>query len=114
MTIDKLRDRLAELCGWVKVAIPNQTDRFAPQIWAKGGFSTSYHPFPPNDYNALIAAWPEGWEWAKWGDGTWIAQKCYPVEMRRTPLLLEEVDTGDEYADRLRLTVAVLEAAKPS
>jgi hypothetical protein len=98
MTTDELRDRLAVLCGWTK----------HPQGWwesplPKGvsGFCATYHPFPPGDYNALIGAWPEGWCWERheWVWRGWTGG-----------ISLRECDTGDEYADRLRLTVAVQEA----
>lgn len=93
MTTDELRDRLAVLCGWA----------WHCDVWWHRADGTRYkHPFPPNDYNALIAAWPEGWVWYKRPAG-WYGE-AGSASVYYGP------DTGDEYADRLRLTVAVLEA----
>lgn len=103
--IDELRDRLAVLCGWVDhPEIPGvwwRREALEANPEAEG---VARHPFPPNDYNALIAAWPGSWRWKRL-DGAWV---CWDEDSR-----YEEVpDTGDEFADRLRLTVAVLEADK--
>lgn len=94
-----LRDRLAELCGW----------HFEEgEWWHENHPCQLAHPFPPNDYNALIAAWPEEWWWVRCCcDGNvdeWRAGKNGGFAIVCIP------DNGDEYADRLRLTIAVLEA----
>jgi hypothetical protein len=96
-SLGELRDRLAELCGWAYDA--------ACEDWERGDDVAYPHPFPPGDLTALAAAWPEGWWWSRlehMRDGVvWLAGQDL-VSVR-------ECDTGDEYADRLRLTVAVLE-----
>lgn len=105
MTADELRERLAVLCDFV----------FEDGHWWHEGRMWFDHPFPPNDYNALIAAWPEGWVWGRCDcvsiteHGEWYGfREIDAIDYTR----LVVPDTGDEYADRLRLTVAVLEATK--
>jgi hypothetical protein len=108
MTTDELRDRLAVLCGWVDhPEIPSVWWRRAALEAHPDAEGVARHPFPPNDYNALIAAWPRGWEWER-VDYLWLAYGPNPDNYQRAI-----DDTGDEYADRLRLTVAVLEAIHP-
>lgn len=107
-----LRDRLAELCGYRKIEPQHPLGN---TVWVRNGIvfidcngSRQIHPFPPNDYNALIAAWPEEWWWVRCCcDGNvdeWRAGKNGGFAIVCIP------DNGDEYADRLRLTIAVLEA----
>lgn len=93
-----LRDRLAVLCGYRKLTCK------AGVSWGERSINSSRvmaHPFPANDLNALAAAWPEGWKWYKRPAG-WYGE-AGSASVYYGP------DTGDEYADRLRLTVAVLE-----
>ena len=97
MTTDELRDRLAKALGWQQIE----------DAWDT---TDGQHPLPPNDLNALAAVWREelkGWSWARWGDGVWIAQ---PPGVN--PKLVEVPDTGDEYHDRLALTLACVEAER--
>lgn len=116
MTIDELRDRLAELCGYRKIEPQHPLSK---TMWVRNGIvfvdcnSSSQdmlHPFPPNDYNALIAAWPEGWRLSvlQLMDGSWWAGGC-PVGGVDV-IEVDEVPT--RYEAELRLTVAVLEATK--
>lgn len=100
-----LRDELAMLCGWEWYA----DDELAGNGHWWRGPDHCKHPFPPNDLNALAGAWPEGWYWCRVGS-EWSAVSFTGAK----GAVVEVPDTGDEYADRLRLTVAVLrERASP-
>ena len=112
MTIDELRDRLAELCGytWHKWTGPDLDG--TGHWYGPHGVFIGDHPFEDGDYNALIAAWPEGWRLStlQLMDGSWWAAGC-PVGGVDV-IEVDEVPT--RYEAELRLTVAVLEDAKPS
>lgn len=97
-----LRDELAGLCGW---HVPDSADPY----WEKGGRveHRSFHPFPDGSIDALAAVWPEGWAWER-TQGTWRFWRVGVDGAGWGDVL----DTGDEYADRLRLTLAVLKAGK--
>lgn len=100
------RDRLAELCGWVWY--PYHGEMYVPGAGHWGGglwrVRINDHPFEDGDLTALAAAWPEGWFWWR-SAAEWLAQAPDTDFIRVW-------DTGNEYADRLLLTIAVLEAGK--
>lgn len=119
-SVDDLRDRLAELCGWErKLSGTNAVSAsFRDPYWERpkpthktggvvfvGEFETSMHPFPPNDLTTLAAAWPDGWSWSR-HNGLWWSTSP-PGDLSVGPTIM---DTDTEYEDRLRLTVAVLES----
>ena len=108
MTIDELRDRMSVLCGWQLIEHPIQGPLWSPGV---NSSKVTAHPFPPNDLNSLAAAWPEGWRLSvlQLMDGSWWAGGC-PVGGVDV-IEVDEVPT--RYEAELRLTVAVLEAAKP-
>lgn len=102
--IDNLRDRLAVLCGWEKHPdCHGGWERTYPPELGVSGFEFVAHPIPANDYNALIAAWPEdrGLCVSNVGRRSWVA---------RSGERLYEAPT--RYEAELRLTVAVLEASQ--
>ena len=95
--LDDLRDELARACGF----------EYRDGCWfRKDGepWPLTQHPFPPGDLTALAAAWPDNWGWAR-DNGDWQAW-CHD-RIVDSPVV---EDTCDEYADRLRLTLAVLKA----
>lgn len=103
MIRDELRDRLAELTGWMR-RLTTPANR---PVWEKDDGVWMPHPFPNNDLTALAKAWDteplKGWYWGKcWGE--MVAQK------RSTQVQVCPVkETGNFYHDWLTLTVAVLE-----
>lgn len=111
---DALRDKLAGLLGWKF----GPCDHFVgdPEAWFKADGSDSFqHPIPDADLNALAAIWAERlqrWSWWRMR-GYWFAFSGY----EKTSLGIENKglrvpDTGDEYCDRLALTVACFEAER--
>lgn len=97
MTLDQIRDRIAEMAGCKRT------------IWF-WGMSTnrsltlrSSHPIPPS-LDWLVRVWPEGWEWTQyWGD--WKAYVAFGQTL--------DVDgTNDELTDRMSLLLKVLDWLK--
>lgn len=98
-----LRDELARLKGYEPFY-----ELHGAGTWNPPGDKSRIvqHPFPDGDLTALAGAWPEGWYWSRVGS-EWSAVSF--TGARGT--VVEVPDTGDEYADRLALTVAVVKAA---
>lgn len=98
MNTDQLRDRLAELTGWIPVVNGGWKNPRTSNI--------GEHPFRDGNLNSLAAEWKseplKDWYWGKcWGE--MVAQKKGTYEQVTLP------ETGDFYADFLVLTVTVLE-----
>lgn len=115
MTVDEIRDRLAERAGWKFSGTEKwrPPGHWSPPGWPDTNLSICDHPMPAT-LDGAASAMPVGWEWQRF-NGRWRAQKMKPcgccidaeTEQRVT-------DTGNEISDRYRLAWKCVEATQPS
>jgi len=99
MDVDTMQLELLRLRGWAYEEGDGWSNR-------DGRFFTgdSLLPEAIETLDGLAALWPEGWEWHRYSH-EWCAFQ--PSVRPQQPDIIVP-DTGDELADRLALTIAVL------
>jgi hypothetical protein len=107
MTLDEIRDWAARRQGWARHQYGEQWWYSLPDGNRPKTTFTHEYPIPPT-LDAIAGLMPSGWTWARWGDGTWNAQRCYPATVLPKDAdmtILETIDTGNELLDRARLAM---------